>query len=180
MFKCKISCSNFVASGWETRLFKHKAAALEDFQTLLSHQGPHVSHHTLLCVYVLPSHAHTLTHSLSIRVIVLIWQLQPDTRRFHTWLLHVAVLLQRALKKKKNNTGSLSPVVFLLSPFKSTLRRSSLAPNAPAPFSKAKLWNPRSQAWSKTISHSDWANIHFQFRGETGVWYVLQYSFSSE
>lgn len=111
---------------------------------------------------------------LPIRVIVLIWRLQPDTRRFHTWLGRVTVLLQQGSGADKNHGGCLE-VVFLPSPFKSTL---TLAPNAPGPFSKAELWNPRSQAWSKTISPSEWANFHFTIWGQTGIWYVLLYLFN--
>lgn len=64
---------------------------------------------------------------LSIRVIVLIWRLQPDTRRFHTWLVRVTVPLQQGSGGWQKHGGCLE-VVFLPSPFKSTLQRAPLWP----------------------------------------------------
>lgn len=101
-------------------------------------------------------------------MIVLIVRLQPDTYiPIHGCYMSLS-LYSRAVGLKTQG-GCLE--LF----FSSRLLRAlcSLAPNAPGPFSKAELWNPRSQAWSKTISPSDWANIHFTFWGETGIWYVL-------
>lgn len=88
--------------------------------------------------------------------------LKPDTWCLHTWLVHVGVALQQGSEPEKHwGCLKLFLFFFLLLPFKSTLQRAPLALNAPGPFRKPELWNPRSQAWSKTISPSEWANIHF-------------------
>lgn len=47
---------------------------------------------------------------------------------------------------------------------KSTLHSSTLASNAPGPFSTVELWNPRLQAGLTTISPSYLANIYLIFR----------------
>lgn len=66
----------------------------------------------------------------SISLLVLIGRLQPDTQRVHTWSVCVTVSVagQWGWKRKRGKHGGGLQVVFLPSPFKSTLRHVPLWP----------------------------------------------------
>jgi len=115
--------------------------------------GPHVSHHAF--------HVHSAL-SPSALLFLLMAATWYAALPYMVSTCHCPFTEGQWLRK----TGRLSSLVFLPLPFKSTLQHFSQAPNAPGPFSMAELWNPRSQAGSKTISPSDWANIHFTFPGQ--------------